>query len=675
MKRIKTNIKRILSSAVATCMLCTGFVGVNATEITDETVNTDNEVVYQLQDLNANDGSTIDTTQADIEEGHWNVDALGDVSPEIYKNFPMQVNSDYDNMARLNMSFTYFKVVDDGDSADFIMTDRSSGEVYYSQELTTDSNTIYLEDVPINHVYNLTITENFDGETADYGAVIETIYDTANMPGNVYIGESANINNTIMAESVNVAKAVDNDRFISDENGNITIISEVDENNIISISVDKLQSYYDNINDNDIYCIQTDATSELLTEHYIGFFSKSPELSGMGIFVPKHKFYYADEYSEISTIANPIIPLTGKEVYDEAGEYEYLQDGTFAFTRFSDYIVIKHVFPQYGSFVIETVGNPTIDCDVWTANSPTSTPTYSYSLLGYPNISEETTVTAGVVLYWVIQFNDVMEGNSIFRIRSTDFPSDRSNSIYDLEQNNNRTISDRIYNEYIEYAGDVDIYYANTASENGEYSFNMTNNSSSIMKMIVQYRTTPTSVLWQLATRTVNPGRTVINSVRTSNTSYHYFATVRADGSTIRNLNYSMEIMSPYRGDPYEPNNTWQTATDLVNIKGYSGKITDLTIHKNDIDYLKFTTGSSMHTVDLWLHEADGMQYNMYLYKLNSGGNLELISSEKDFDTGDYIYLTNISPNTTYYIRIDNVGLGANTYSAAVGAIFDWSIF
>ena len=657
-------------------MLCTGFVGVNATEITDETVNTDNEVVYQLQDLNANDGSTIDTTQADIEEGHWNVDALGDVSPEIYKNFPMQVNSDYDNMARLNMSFTYFKVVDDGDSADFIMTDRSSGEVYYSQELTTDSNTIYLEDVPINHVYNLTITENFDGETADYGAVIETIYDTANMPGNVYIGENPDPNNNIFAENVSIAKVKENNQTITDEDGNITIISDMNEGDIISVNVSDLQTYYESIDDSDIYCIQTDASSSLTTEHYIGFFSKSSELSGMGIFVPKHKFYYADEYTEASAIANPIIPLTGQDVLEEAEDYTYLEDGNFSFASFSDYIVIRHTFPNYGSFVVETIGNPFIECDIWDAGySDTAVPTYSSSLRGNPNISQRMTVTANLVMYWVIQFEDVREGNSIFRIRSIDYTGDRSNSIYDLELNNTRTESDRVFNEYIDYPGDVDIYYADNSEDTGEFSFRITNNSSNSIYMKVQDRINSSSPLWQYVDRRVNPKATAVYTLRVRNTDTHYFATVRTSTPTSSNENYSMEIVSPFKCDPYEPNDSMRTATDLVALKGYSGTINDLTLHFGDRDYFKFTTGSTTHrTLDIWLNKVNGIQYNMDLYKYNNSGASELVASSSDFDTGDYIYLNNLSPNTTYYICVNNRGLGADAYSAVMTTTLDWVI-
>lgn len=656
----------------AIIVLSIGCVGVWA----DENNNPEDEVIYQLQDFDSDNNEVINTTQADIEEGHWNVDALGNISPEIYKDFPMQVNSDFDNFARLNMSFTYFKVVGDNESAIFEMTDRDTGDVYYTAELSTENNYIYLENVPINKVYNLTISESFDSKENTYSAVIVTSYAPAEMPTNVYIGENANPTSVSIADSISISEVAEEDTTIINE-GVKTIEIENSENDITVMQPNELQEYYNSLSDNKLYCIQTNSVSDFTSDHYIGFFTKSPEYVNNQIFVPSYKFYYADTFSDVMPLASrgPFSGINGTIVKNDAKIYDYLWDAKFSLPTGdnTDYIIIKHTFKRAGRYTVETLGNLETTAEIWDASSEYATPTYTNFSRGSAsnggNFKQEYTVVSGLTMYWVILNEDYESGSSVFRITADNYSNECSNSIYDLEQNNTRTTSNVIYNEDIDYPGDVDVYYADNRTELGEFGFEVVNNSSYAIKALIQYSVGSMDSLWTVKEQTVNPYQEFCYVPNISSTSKHYFVTIRSSSVSRANDNYNMQIISPTKGDPYEPNNTIATATDLNEIAGSSGKIRDLTLHKGDIDYFKFTTDSYQKVLDIWLNEVNGIQYNMELFTYTNGTKNIIATADVD-----NIYIKTLSPNTTYYICINNQGLGANKYSAVLTTTLEWMI-
>ena len=115
--------------------------------------------------------------------------------------------------------------------------------------------------------------------------------------------------------------------------------------------------------------------------------------------------------------------------------------------------------------------------------------------------------------------------------------------------------------------------------------------------------------------------------------------------------------------DTYEPNNSFQEATDLQTLEG-TGSINNLTIHEaNDIDVFRFditqnANESHFVAIDLWNSQAGDL--DLELYQLRNGME-QLIDASASVSSRESISMRDLSAGS-YYIKIVSFDGRTNGY-------------
>ena len=665
--------KKLISCTLVSMMVMS--LAVSPTTFAQTTEN--DEIVYSIKDISSGNDEYINTTQQDITDGHWNVAALGENSPEIYKDFPVTVNKYVDSSAKLNIKFNYLKLLSHNDSASLTVTNRLTNEVCYTKSFAENDYAFEIENILLDNVYNLELTETFNGETATYSAVIETKRAAAQMPDNIYIDNSSNAQINVIADMLTVYEIADNaETEIEDEDGNIYVIPNINAPQPATMTPAEFQQYYTDIDNNSLYRIETVVNVNGIEEEFTGYFSKSTELADYGIFMPDYTFHHGDSYSDIAPLAFPsVMPgLTASEVLENPYLYQSMEDVSFTLPTSDDkdYVVIKFVFPHTGMYTIETVGNVATAAEIWQQKPNGEFGYLNYSYRNNDDFTMNIGQTVNYVWYFVIYFQTADYGRSIFRIKSNDYPDDRINSVCGVVDGGDKDACNVKYLEDIDYKGDVDSFYVDNSTA-GVYGFRLTNLSDTVLTMkILERDQTDPAVLWSIATKEVKSNRTT-TYMPSLNASGDYVVSVKATYPVEYDMSYEIEIISPTKGDAYEPNNSFAQAVDLADLAGMEGEINNITLHKGDVDYFKFTTGQYGSYFVAYLNLVNNIQYNMDLYKSTSTTPV-LIASSTDYPTEDTIEEYDLEPSTVYYVCINNDGLGADAYTSILTTYLSYEI-
>lgn len=255
----------------------------------------DNDVVYSLI---GDDGNEIIYTQADIDAGHWNVNALGKKSPFMYENFPMRINRFVNDYSELLLDLQYLKTLGANDSASCKIIDMEDENVFFETNSILEAR--YTEPLEINKSYMLTLTENIDGETHEYSKIIATSYEEAEMPD--YVTSSVYDSDCrILVGNVEDLRLSDAIAENEDEE------SDVEIKRFDKVEAKNFSAYRSNLPENAIYKIYTIDENE---NRYTGFISTYSDMNTPNVYMPKITVCDVEDFYEPQACALPTITAT-----------------------------------------------------------------------------------------------------------------------------------------------------------------------------------------------------------------------------------------------------------------------------------------------------------------------------------------------------------------------------
>lgn len=601
--------------------------------------------------------------QSDIDAGNWNLELLNGETPDIYEDFPMRVESDYDRLANLKFHFTYLKCVSDSDTVNFVITDREDNSVIYQTGITEANAHISFENLAMEKTYNLTLSETLNGVSTTYSAVIVTKYKRPDFPGNANINSWENYENGITVNAVYVEAVNDND--------------DTTAQRPTRVEAANLPAYYDTLDSGMLYKVTATVVFEQASQRLEGFFSTASGERQRGIYIPGHSFYTEGQYQQLlntpATLDYNHPMVTADEVGSTNLLYDTMKDISFSLNAEKYYIIVKYTFPETGTYTIRTFGNIGTAMEVWAPNSSGS---YSYQRLvrgRNNNLEYQTTILGGEERRFVLYFddNEYYSGKSIFSIKFDTYADDVSNSVYEVINSGVKAVSDTVISGEIDYGGDVDVYRIDNAI-GGEYGVEFKNKANDGGKFNVYigeiYTETPFET-FKVIDFTVSQGATERITLNLSGSSTKYYIEVWHENKAAASQDYELEIISPYKADSHEPNNDTATATPLNET---SGSMSDITLHKNDVDYFSFTTGAGGADLSASITAVNGKIYNMDLYQ--AGTTPTLVASGIKGSTENILSVSDLEPSTQYYICLNLTGMGNHAYSAVNYTTLTWNI-
>lgn len=667
----KAYLKKLVGVSLAVCMLGTNFVFANAAEAEDQ-------VVYSVQDIAANDGSVINTTMSDIENEHWNMNALGDVSPEVYKDFPMKIDSHVGNYADMSLDFLYLKTISANDSVTFTVVDEN-GQSVLDSAFETDQYYLNMADVPMNKTYTLTIDESIDGVEKTYTAYIDTFYTQADFPSNVMVNGLPASDSPAQATWLAVTERNKDMEIVDNSDPNVEEILLLDTPEPLYFYDEHINEFYDQLESNKLYNIFTRATSDGVEQEYSGFISKQPEYAGLGIFVPTYHFRMSAAPSIRPLAAES--GLTGLQVKTQSimyGSYTPGGAGDVYITLPNDgkdYYIIAFRTPETGEYIAETLGNTKTKFEYWSSKDPAGIPEYveTVNIRGEnTNARKVTSIMGDQVRYFVISTYDWDAGSTIFRIKYNDY-NDTDNSVYAAYDEGRYLEHDNTETDKVNYEYDIDAYMLDNSISG--YHRIVINNTNSMGTLDVNfYEYNPSNNVFNptpIYTKTLNAGKSINNTkMYSARPSRYYFITVT--GKFI-GTKYDITTLPPDFPDSYEPNNTFATA------KGLSGDDGNLTaaLHKNDKDVFYFNTVGN-DTIFAGVTSAyfnsttnEDVYYNLKLYKNGSSTPVKTASLDGYLNCFE---VSNLQPNTKYYLQIDYEGMDSDAYQPFFEYELRWDI-
>ena len=144
-------------------------------------------------------GSTVAFAQTESNtesSDSWNTDMIDETTINLYEDFPMQIDKNIGQDMRLDLHFSYLKILSDEDNVQFTLTDLSTDDIVVSEMITAEDTSVVMTDVPNNKQYSLVINENIGGTVSEYIGYITTKHVAANFPVDMTLGNYCISNNS-----------------------------------------------------------------------------------------------------------------------------------------------------------------------------------------------------------------------------------------------------------------------------------------------------------------------------------------------------------------------------------------------------------------------------------------------------------------------------------------------
>lgn len=438
-----TNLfKRLFTTALAAVM------AVSTMSMTALATDNSNNAIYTYTDENNN---IINITQADLDAEHWDKNELGSNVPFIYKDFPMYINSFVDDYSNMSFDLTYLKNLDAADSVYLTITDLSEDCVVYDEPL--DRHTVSIPDIEIDTTYQLTISETFDGVTAEYNKAVVTSIETPELPG--YITDNETEDETII-----LVGDVDDLRasVVVNEDGSEEIVEGMPRYE--QVKACSFKDYISNLAEDKLYRIYTHSSDDKI---YVGFISTSGDIDG--IFMPTITIYKWDTY--LSTISRPrkahgignTISSTSSTPAKKLTSSEILNSTVIDINRYRDYEILyssaDKSFQAYRFLVpdeddndfpydLSIHANDSVTVEIWTQQPNATSLTYetlywnSNGNIGLTTLMQfaHGEIHTGGYVYFAVYFNGyVSSGEGILSIQRKYTGDDVTGSAYEAYQN------------------------------------------------------------------------------------------------------------------------------------------------------------------------------------------------------------------------------------------------
>lgn len=657
-------MKRLMGLFTAASMLLSSIPITYAADAVESAAA--NEVVYKL----AEDENVIHSvTRQELETEHWDMEKLGDTPVEPYVEFPMSVESSYNNSAALTISLTYLKQVGPADSVNVTLTEYNTEVELASKDLNATDDTLYISDVPIGKTYSVVLDETLDGENKTYSGVITTQYMTNAFPPNITLNSVTDAEDVTL--KVTEARTADNAG------------AELED---YIIPAAQLPELYAGLSSDKLYVIQMSAVSNDRYQINKAFFSTEASKRGLGIFIPRHTFYteegYLNHITQIQPMSDDDTDHIGEyywtldDLEDKATFYGWSQDVYLSFPSTDNlmYKVFKVNLQENADLTFRTYGNAEMGGAYWIYNPDTGSLDYNYIPPRTTNVNEGLGAMGGLTLYFLVYMYD-NEGRSVFHLKYNNVTDDVTNSVYELAYPESGAPSYTAYNtelsRSINYGGDVDVFYINREQNYSpsNYSIRLKNQLNTNVYLyatlyadlngngdIFEYMDEPLRVAPWDDVLSADFSMPPLNG--------KFFVAVRAS-TNIHMGNYKLELLHPTFEDELEGtagNDTMQTATVFDGSSGIYENT--LTLHQGDVDYFKFTTGAGGADVDFCIYETwDGAStaklYNLTMYEDSNGGTTY---QAVDYPLGSTnptnrrLQAADLKPNTDYYVKISSSG-------------------
>ena len=240
-------MKKLISMLLASIAIMSNVYSVTFAENSD--------VVYTYENES---GEIVNITQKQLDDEHWNKEALGDAAPILYEEFPMQIEGYVNDFGEISLSIDYMKKIEDMDSVTLKIIDISTGLTVYNEELSQYS--FYSSNLEIGKQYEIQLLEVLDGETTGYakGVSIDKVVSEINN----HIDFTSSEENILIAD-------IEDLKIGMTTNGNNQIVVDTSIAKYNSVEAKNFYNYIDVLPDNKVYRLYVNDNGK----QYSGFIS------------------------------------------------------------------------------------------------------------------------------------------------------------------------------------------------------------------------------------------------------------------------------------------------------------------------------------------------------------------------------------------------------------------
>lgn len=629
----------------------------------------------------------------------WNYNLIDQGTEDLYSEFPFSINKLMRQEMKMDLSFLYLKNLEKCDMIEISVTDTDDDSVILSKTLTSEDSSVYLEDVPNNKTYRISVDETIGNDSNQYLGYIETKYVTADFPINITLGSNI-IENNSGEELSNLKYKKVGERPVCNHEEDEPCSDECRLSNFIhKISLNDKDTFYDTLDENCYYELQVTSSSGTSSKVNQGFISTYPGGEDDGIFT--RGFVFKKSLEPTSSPARApkhraaSATYIGKENFPDAVEYDRFENVMMDFNNKLGYC-FKFIAPETDDYVIETVGNLDLMIEVYKANNDDKLSSLRPSTIKSGGTGNNPRTEYGYlvdpddgylpdILYIEVSMETDIRGLAAFRIvkKENNISSkDTEPNFRDIVQEacDNGNYSDTTITANIEYTGDVDIFGYNVDSGKGYMSLYLekkTNPELLAKTFYVDGRTDGFDTGWyaeDISTSSTQPGFVEFSKgryyveIHRRNIPTHEEAGYYGKKAAFQ---YTFNLYHPKRADKYDlasatgNNNLPSTATQLIRDTDEPNILyaEDATLHKSDSDFYTFTTENYVTSAHILLSQKTcPYLYDISLY---DDDDITMLSentwrAEKILATGELnrtgrgniIDINGLKPNHKYYVRV-----------------------
>ena len=633
----------------------------------------------------------------------WNSAYVTDNTQALYEDFPMMIDNTLGRDMSMSMQFQYLKNISSNDSVSVTITDLADNSIIAEYDLTQNDTYIIWNDVENNKSFSIKIDENINDIQKEYIGIINTKNVKAEFPANLTLGNIEYTQNSGEEFDGVLIKKV-GARATCNHNENEECVQACTNASLVDfIESENLDTFYSELDANNIYEMQMEAKSEGATSFYRGYISTYSGGENLGIFTRGYTLSIIENFANINNITVSLADdyaistlSTDPSDYDFTLAYDYriYQDEMVTdLTSTSDYL-IKWTVPEEGFYTIETIGNVDTQLHMFseTDNGIVYTNTYYDGGTG-GNVSKSIWIRGGLTRYFVWNKEDGDSGASAFRIIRDDYNDADGISAYRSEvkaayEAGNFSPTNNSCN--IMYNGDINIFAYSTTAGNGYLAFENVETPLTVEVKTISGTVGGFDRVWTEGTYQIpvsSTSRPTYVSIHTFSKEIHYIDIKQQSFSVViddeNSYTYNFDFYDPRQKDSGDISVNNGSSGDNpiypVVIPSLPYNNTTRTLHRGENDYFKLTTGEYGGNIDIKLYKTtpvdsqatSALQYNVELYDYD---DVELYPEENAWNTPDsigtvttqsnYKQLTysDLLPNHDYLIGIKRPD--AATYSS-----------
>lgn len=296
-----------------------------------------------------------ETNNEEVSANVWNYNIVEEGTENLYSDFPMIIDKYSKPEMGMDLVFTYLKNLTDNDSVTLEIKDVSDNSVVAEKTFTNKDCDLVFESVDNNKQYRVELNENIASKSNQYSGYIETSFMPADFPvnmtlGNYVIDEYKENSTSIMYKKIgDMPNCTHEDN--SDCGSECSLLAYVH-----TVSPDELNTFYDTLDRNAYYEIQTNTTLGA-KDSYKAYISTYDNGDMEGIFTRGFTFKkdLTPSYvpARVSVMASA---ESGDDYFSNIIDYALFKNEDLDFSQKAEY-VFRFVASQTGMYAFETVGN------------------------------------------------------------------------------------------------------------------------------------------------------------------------------------------------------------------------------------------------------------------------------------------------------------------------------